>query len=161
MWLDFLQSKTFEVFQKYSLPRWIVFAMDNIAVILIFFFAYLLRYNFASAEINLNLVFIHSLIATSVYVIFSLIFHSYSGIIRHTTLTDITTLFIVTTSSLIVLISLSVIARVLDWGEKLTIPISVILIHYVSISVLLFFLRIIIKVIFLLPQAPENPRRRS
>jgi FlaA1/EpsC-like NDP-sugar epimerase len=36
----------------------------------------------------------------------------------------------------------------LGWGEKLTIPISVILIHYVTITVLLFFMRISVKVIF-------------
>jgi FlaA1/EpsC-like NDP-sugar epimerase len=147
-WMNLLQNKAFEVFQEFSLPKWMVFALDNFAVIMIFFFAYLLRYNFASAEINFNLVFIHSLIVASVYIIFSLIFHSYSGIIRHTTLTDITTLFIETTSSLILLISLSVISRILGWGEKLTIPISVILIHYVTITVLLFFMRISVKVIF-------------
>jgi FlaA1/EpsC-like NDP-sugar epimerase len=147
-WMKYLQIKTFEVFQRYSLPRWLVFAVDSFAVILVFFFAYLLRFNFASAEINLNHLFVHSMIASSVYLIFSLLLRSYSGIIRHTTLTDITTLFIVTTSSLAVLISLSVISRALSWGEYVTIPISVILIHYVSITVLLFFMRITIKVIF-------------
>jgi FlaA1/EpsC-like NDP-sugar epimerase len=147
-WMKYLQNKAFEVFQKYSLPRWIVFVVDNIAVILLFFFAYLLRYNFASAEINLDHVFIHSLIVSGVYIVFSFIFHSYAGIIRHTTLTDITNLFIVTTSSLGVLIGISVISRVLNWSQNLTIPISVILIHYVTITVFLFFIRIAVKVIF-------------
>ena len=147
-WMTPLQNKVFEIFQKYSLPRWVVFTFDTCAVILFFFFAYLLRYNFASWEINLNYVLTRSLIASSVYIILSLIFHSYSGIIRHTTLTDITNMFIVTTLSLIVLIILSIISRVLWWNEYLKIPISIILIHYVSITVFLFFSRITVKVIF-------------
>lgn len=133
---------------RYSLPRWLVFIFDNTAVFLIFVFAYFVRFNFASADIHLSGVIVHGAIASFVYLIFSILFRSYAGILRHTTLTDITLLFAVTTSSLTILIGISMVSRLLAWGYYLTVPISIILIHYVSITVFLFFSRIFVKMIF-------------
>jgi len=133
---------------RYSLPRWLVFIFDNTAVFLIFVFAYFVRFNFASADIHLSGVIVHGAIASFVYLIFSILFRSYAGILRHTTLTDITLLFAVTTSSLMILIGISMVSRLLAWGYYLTVPISIILIHYVSITVFLFFSRIFVKMIF-------------
>ena len=145
---NLLRQKTLRMFMRYSMPRGIVFLIDNSAVFLIFLFAYLVRYNFASAEIELNETIIQGLIATGVYLIFSLLFHSYAGILRHTTLTDITLLFAVTTLSMIVLTSISIISRLSGWNDYFVIPISVILIHYVTITVFLFFSRVFVKMIF-------------
>jgi len=133
---------------RYSLPRWLVFIFDNTAVFLMFVFAYFVRFNFASADIHLSGVIVHGAIASFVYLIFSILFRSYAGILRHTTLTDITLLFAVTTSSLMILIGISMVSRLLAWGYYLTVPISIILIHYVSITVFLFFSRIFVKMIF-------------
>jgi len=133
---------------RYSLPRWLVFIFDNTAVFLMFVFAYFVRFNFASADIHLSGVIVHGAIASFVYLIFSILFRSYAGILRHTTLTDITLLFAVTTSSLTILIGISMVSRLLAWGYYLTVPISIILIHYVSITVFLFFSRIFVKMIF-------------
>ena len=36
----------------------------------------------------------------------------------------------------------------MKWGEVFNIPISIILIHYVSITVFLFFVRVLIKLVF-------------
>ena len=145
---DITRKKALRIFLKYNLPRWIVFTVDNLLVFLIFLFAYLVRFNFASAEIIFGITFIHGLIVSAVYLLFSLIFRSYAGILRHTTLTDVTILFIYTTSSLSVLIGLSIISRLSGWNVYLAIPISVVLIHYVTITVALFFLRIAVKIIF-------------
>jgi len=143
-----MRQKALRIFMKYSLPRWMVFIFDNTAVFLMFVFAYFVRFNFASAEIHLSGVLIHGAIASFVYLIFAILFRSYAGILRHTTLTDITLLFAVTTTSLVVLITLSLLSIFLDWGYYLMIPLSVVLIHYVSITVFLFFSRIFVKMIF-------------
>ena len=136
------------LFRKYSLPRWSVFIFDNLAVFLIFLFAYLLRFNFASAQVNLQTAVIHGLITSGVYMMFSIIFRSYAGILRHTTLTDVTSIFIVTTASMVVLSVFSLTGRSFNWSGILQIPLSVILIHYVTITVFLFFFRVSIKIIF-------------
>ncbi len=147
-WLLYIREKILIFFSKYSVPRWMVFVMDNLAVFLGFLFAYLLRFNFEVSTIKLPLAINHALIALFIYAVFSLIFRSYSGLLRHTTLTDISLVFIVTTGSAISLLFLSLISRSLNWSIKLTVPISIILIHYVTITVFLFFLRVFVKVIF-------------
>lgn len=122
--------------------------VDNILVFLLFLFSYLVRLNFASEEINVLLSVVQGLIVFGVYVIFSLVFRSYAAILRHTTLTDVALLFIVTTSSLAVTIVISFISRYFDWSGYLMIPLSVILIHYVFVTVILFFIRLSVKIVF-------------
>jgi FlaA1/EpsC-like NDP-sugar epimerase len=146
--LLFLRERALEVFSKFSVPRWMVFTLDSLAVFLVFFIAYILRYNFNLHAISFPLAFNHAFVATGVYMIFSLVFRSYSGLIRHTTLTDIAYVFLVTTLSAVSLIALTFISRILNWGENFNIPVSIIVIHYVSISIFLFFVRIFIKLIF-------------
>lgn len=147
-WLLFVREKILNLFDKYSIPRWMVFVADSLAVFLVFLFAYLLRYNFDLAGINFSHAIFHGLIALSVFSAFGLLFRSYSGLLRHTTLTDISLVFIVTTVSTITLLFITLGARTYGWSYNLGIPISIILIHYVSITVVLFFERILVKVIF-------------
>jgi len=147
-WLNVLRERTINLFKRYSLPRWIVFTMDNVSVFVIFIFAYLLRYNFVPAEIRFDVLMVHGLIVTTIYSLFSLVFRSYSGLIRHTTLTDISLIFVVTSISAATLVLLSLISRLINPGAYLVIPLSVILIHYGAITVFLFFIRIFIKILF-------------
>jgi FlaA1/EpsC-like NDP-sugar epimerase len=147
-WVLFLRGKLFILFSKYSLPRWIVFMTDNLAVFLVFLFAYILRFNFVIDSINFSIALNQGLIVLLVYAIYSLLFHSYSGLLRHTTLTDISLVFIVTSISSFSLLFVTLGTRSFGWNRILEIPISIILIHYVSITVVLFFERVSIKVIF-------------
>jgi FlaA1/EpsC-like NDP-sugar epimerase len=148
-WLLFAREKILILFNKYSVPRWMVFVIDNLTVFLIFLFAYLLRFNFNIAAFNHTIAIDHGLIALFVYAVFSIIFRSYSGLLRHTTLTDITLVFIVTTLSSGSLLLITLGNRTYEWDNILMIPISIILIHYVSVTVLLFFIRVSVKVIFM------------
>lgn len=143
-----LRLKFSEIFHKYSVPRWMLFIHDTSAVFLTFLFAYLLRYNLIISDISWHLLIIHGLIALFVYTVFILIFRPYAGLIRHTTLTDISLVFVSTSSSAALLFSFSLIARLLKLDQNYVIPISIILIHYVLITVFLFFMRISVKVLF-------------
>jgi len=145
---DLLRRKVLKIFLRYNLPRGVVFTVDNILVFLLFLFSYLVRLNFASEEVNILLSIVQGLIVTGVYVVFSLVFKSYAAILRHTTLTDVAMLFTVTTTSLAVTIGLSYISRVFNWSGYLMIPLSVILIHYVFVTVILFFIRLSVKIVF-------------
>jgi FlaA1/EpsC-like NDP-sugar epimerase len=147
-WLLYVREKAQILFSRYSLPKWMLFVTDNLAVFLVFLLAYLLRFNFDIATINHSIAIYHGLIALFVYAVFSLIFRSYSGLLRHTTLTDISLVFIVTTLSSASLLLITLGTRSFSWDYHLEIPISIILIHYVTITVVLFFERVTVKVIF-------------
>ena len=119
-----------------------VFVTDNLAVFMVFLLAYILRFNFVLGSINFTMAVDQGMIVLIVYTFYSLIFHSYSGLLRHTTLTDISLVFIVTTISSVSLLFITLGTRTFGWNSILEIPMSIILIHYVSITVVLFFERV-------------------
>lgn len=143
-----LRSKTSEFFHKYSVPRWMLLIHDTIAVFVTFIIAYLLRYNLIPDSFQINLAIIHGLIALFVYTVFMLTFRSYAGLIRHTTLTDVTLVFVSTTVSAVVLVLISYGEHYFSLSEDLVIPVAILLIHYVLITVFLFFMRISVKMLF-------------
>ena len=159
-WILYIRKEMLNIFSKYSLPRWVIFVADNLAVFLFFHLAYLLRYNFSLSDLSPILVFNQALLATGVYALFGLVFRSSSGLLRHTTLTDIATVFIVTTCSAASLIVISLLSRMLNLSDVVTISYSVILIHYVAITVFLFFSRVFIKVLFRFASDVGNNKKR-
>lgn len=146
--MELIRSKASGFFSNFSVPRWMLFFHDTLAVFVTFLFAYLLRFNLIPSGIPVASAEFHGLITTLVYVIFMLIFRSYAGLIRHTTLTDISLVFVATSTSAVGLIFLSLIFRSVPLDPNLVVPISVILIHYVVITVFLFFMRISVKMLF-------------
>ncbi|MCK4749281.1 MAG: polysaccharide biosynthesis protein, partial [Bacteroidales bacterium] len=93
------------------------------------------------------------MLVVGVYCGFELVFRSFAGLIRHTTIRDIFNVFITTTSSLVVLILLVVLSWHYDWNGIIRIPLSIIVIHYISVNALLFFTRILIKMFYELVSA--------
>jgi FlaA1/EpsC-like NDP-sugar epimerase len=148
-WFLSLRQKMLDIFAKYSLPRWIVFAMDIVAVFLMFNFAYLLRFNLDVDQLPIPLAWEQSLLVVFVFGIWSVIFRSYAGLIRHTTLTDISLIFLVTTLSTGTLLLISYASRLI-WKNSLllNLPVSVVIINFVLITVFLFSVRVIIKILF-------------
>ena len=146
---EFLRKIISEIFRKHSMPRWMLFLHDTTAVFLTFLFAYLLRFNLAPGDFEMNHAIIHGLIALFVYTVFMLIFRSYAGLIRHTTLTDVSLVFVSATFSAFVLVLLSLGEKQLTINPHFVIPVSILLIHYVIISVYLFFTRIFAKMLFM------------
>lgn len=143
-----LQRSILSLFRRYSIPRWLVFSFDVLAVGAGFLFAYLLRFNFKANDFLISYAFIHSVIALIVYALFFLLFRSYSGLIRRTTLTDISLVFAATTVSAASLLIFSLIAAYFEFKREFILPISIILIHYGIITIFLFSLRLAIKLLF-------------
>ncbi len=104
---EWLRSMASDIFHRYSLPRWMLFLHDTTAVFTAFIFAYLLRYNLIAVNFPYDQAIIHGLIALLVYAVFIVIFRSYAGLIRHTTLTDVSLVFVSTSSATIFLMVLS------------------------------------------------------
>ena len=145
---EWSRLKVSDIFHRYSLPRWMLLFHDTGAVFIAFLFAYLLRFNLISVNFPLDQAIIHGLIALLVYSVFMVIFRSYTGLIRHTTLTDVSLVFVSTSSATIFLMGLSLSENLLNIDNRLVIPLSVILIHYMLITVYLFFSRIMVKMLF-------------
>ena len=159
-WVLQLRSRALNFFNRHSVPRWLVFLADLSVVFVAFLIAYFLRFNFVIPEDRIGIFMWQGLIATAVYAIFAVVFKSYSGLVRHTTLTDITLVFIVTTCSAAALIIFSMIGNWLHWADILAVPQSIILIHYVAVSVLLFVGRIFIKILFLFATGTSKNKKR-
>lgn len=107
--------------------------------------SHIFRFNLEPSAIDFETAFNQSLIVVGVYCGFELVFRSFAGIIRHTTIRDIFHIILATTSSLIVLIALTIVSRRIGWYALLNVPLSIILIHYVTINTVLFTTRILIK----------------
>ncbi len=147
-WNEILLEYVRRIFNRYSVPRWLVFIQDSVTVFVTFLFAYLLRFNFVLSAYDINQAVYHALLTLFVYTSFSLVFKSFSGLIRHTTIKDIFRVVSCNTFSLAVLISISLLSRNYNWNGILIIPISILVIHYGIISVILSLVRVLIKMTF-------------
>jgi FlaA1/EpsC-like NDP-sugar epimerase len=148
-WLvDFLSSRVKNLYKKHSVPRGIVFAIDSLAVYFVFLFAYLLRFNFDLSAFDLKTAFLQGLLALFFYALSSLFFKSYAGLIRYTTVADILKVFMSSTYAFVILLVISLISRKIYPDEILVIPVSIIIIHYFSITIWHFFVRINIQIVY-------------
>ncbi len=159
-WILYLRKKALDFFNSHSVPRWMVFISDALSVFLLFIIAYLLRFNFNIPDVRQEHILYQGLIVICVYSIFSLIFRSYSGLLRHATLTDVSLVFLVTTCSTIILLVSSFSIRLFSLGDFLAVPYSVIIIHYATVTVYLFTGRVFIKMIFRFATDTSANKRR-
>ena len=155
--LLFLRKRILDIFSKYYVPRWMVFIGDNLAVFMAFLIAYMLRFNFEIIALDILVAIKQGLFVLLVFSAFSILFRSYSGLIRHTTLTDILLVFKVTTLHSLTIILVTFFGRGYDWLILGHIPLSIILIHYVTITVVLVSSRILVKMLF---HSIVNPSRQ-
>lgn len=157
--LERFREKGISFYRKYSLPRWLVLFIDVLVVFTGFILACLLRYNFAFGSVSLTGVLNQALLSLGAYVLFMVIFQSYAGLIRHTTINDITSIFKANTSAFIFLLLLTGLGRNLSWNHVFIIPLSIVIIHYVLVTVAHSLIRIIIKLTFETLNAPRNSKK--
>jgi FlaA1/EpsC-like NDP-sugar epimerase len=143
-----LQAKVRRLYSRYSIPRGLVFALDNLAVFLVFIFAYLLRFNFELSGFEMAHALHQAILVLAIYMIASLLIRSYAGVIRYTTIEDIIKVFLSATWSFAVLLLITLLSRWIYRDENLVIPLSILIIHYISITLLLIFVRINIKLLY-------------
>ena len=138
-----------------------VLIIDLSVVFIAFFLAYLLRFNFVMGSVSLSKAGSQAFLTLGVYTLFMILFQSYSGLIRHTTIKDIYRIFLATTSAVLALIILSLAGREFSWKNVFIIPISILIIHYVVITVMLSFIRIIIKAVFESFKVSQNGKKNT
>ena len=146
--IEFIKNMVFKIFRDHSLPRWFVLLVDLVVVYFSFLIAYMLRFNFEIYTFDIARSFNQAYIVLIVYTFFMLIFKSYSGMIRHTTIRDTYKIIFTSIFALTVLISITLLTRKNEWKEVFNIPISILLIHSFSVTVLLFSFRVFIKMFY-------------
>jgi FlaA1/EpsC-like NDP-sugar epimerase len=146
--LTAFKEKIIRVFKNHSLPRWLVFILDSGTVFFSFLIAYMLRFNFEVSALNISTVFRQSYLVLFVYVVFILVFKSYSGMIRHTTIRDTYKIILTNFSALAVLFLVTFLSRKNEWSFLFNIPFSILLIHFGAVTILLFLFRVFVKLFY-------------
>ena len=122
--------------------------IDMSVVYFSFLIAYMLRFNFKVYSFEISVAFRQALIVLIVYTIFMLVFKSYSGMIRHTTIKDT-----YKTDSYNICItccpfSVTLLTRQNEWNSLYNIPLSILVIHSGAVTILLFFFRVFVKIFY-------------
>jgi FlaA1/EpsC-like NDP-sugar epimerase len=157
--IETFKLKLIKVFRNHSLPRWFVLLVDLAVVFLTFLFAYMLRYNMELYLFSMIFALKQSAVVFIVYMVAMLLFKSYSGLIRQTTIKDTFILAITNTSAFVILFVMTILSRRLDWDKLFGIPLSILVIHYGAVTVSLVFFRVFIKMFYIFVSVPGNVRK--
>ena len=157
--IEAIRGKIIKVFKNHSLPRWLVFLIDSGTVFFSFLIAYMLRYNFEVYTFEISTAFRQAFLVLVVYAIFILVFKSYAGMIRHTTIRDTYKIIVANFSALIVLFFVTYMSRKNDWIPVFNIPLSILLIHSGAVTILLFFFRVFVKIFYEFASSSSHDRK--
>ena len=143
------------IFEKKYTPRWIIFIIDIFISICSVTLAYLLRFNFQIPETNVPDLYFIIPFVVSVRIISFFIGHTYAGIIRFTSIKDTERIFwVILLGSIFFLIS-NVVSYYFITGAFI-IPISIVIIDFLTTFFMMTVLRLLIKTIY---SEIINPKR--
>lgn len=131
------------------LSSWTVLMLDVLTVGGAFILAYFIRFNFDYLQIDPFDVQIQILSTTSIYLFAFLFTGSYSGIVRHTGLSDVFRLLKATGLSLGILLTANFVLYFSGNENVFFMPYSVIVLHFLLSLFLLVGIRVIVKLLFL------------
>jgi FlaA1/EpsC-like NDP-sugar epimerase len=159
--INSLKYLIIQIFKNHSLPRWLVLIIDITAVFLTFLFAYMLRYNLEPYTFNLLLAIKQGLIVCVAYLGSMLIFKSYAGLIRQTTIKDTFIIAVTDTTAFIVLFVITICCREFEWNPFFNISLSILMIHYASLTISLIFFRVFIKMFYVFVSVPNSTKKNA
>jgi FlaA1/EpsC-like NDP-sugar epimerase len=130
------------------LSRWIVLAFDISTVFFTYLLACLVRFNFRIEDINASTVSSQIASIVFVYLVSFLLTRSFSGIIRHTGLTDAYKIFRTSGFAFLFLLSVNLLFNQIGLQSDYIVPLSTLVIHFLLTVLFLFGNRVIIKRIY-------------
>ncbi len=136
---------------KYSdrfVSKWIIFAGDILITAILFMFAYLIRFNFQLHGLYKFNALLQLPYALSVYLVGFLIWRPFSGIIRHTNLTDTVKIIKSISFAAFILAIATYFSQQTNPKYLTNVPFSIILIHYFLCAFFLINSRFLIKMMF-------------
>jgi FlaA1/EpsC-like NDP-sugar epimerase len=157
--LEILKGRIFRIFKNYSLPRWLVLLIDMGIVYFSFLIAYMLRYNFEVYTFEISKSFHQAFLVLGIYTFFMVVFKTYEGMIRHTTIRDTYKIIITSFAACGVLILCTLITRHKGWHPIYDIPMSILLIHSGAVTILLFFFRVFVKIFYQFALSTDRDRK--
>ncbi|ATA68454.1 polysaccharide biosynthesis protein [Capnocytophaga cynodegmi] len=140
------ERNTIDLSNLRYLPRWIVLIIDICLSIFSLFVSFYLLNGLEVKDSDNLLLYQKYLLIIGVNIVFMLVFRTYSGIIRHSTFTDLIKILLANVCTIFVLWLFNI-ANIIAVGDKLLLNIPLIL--YFAISfVLMSFFRLFVKEIF-------------
>lgn len=127
--------------------KWVVLVIDLILVYISFIFAYFVRFN-TTFDFDTGALIYQSPTILVVALLSFFVVGSYKGIIRHTGTRDVLNVFAATLLMVFVMLSFVIFSRIFHIFNLLTIPISVIIIHYFVNTFVLIVSRFIFKSLY-------------
>ncbi len=128
------------------ISRWIILFLDILFVIISFFIAYLLRFNFQTEALDRYNLGMQMLFITCFYLVSFLVYKPYSGIIRHTGFKDLENILRANVSAILAYFLFNVILEYLTSKESVFIaPRSIYLINFFIVTFLMTIVRFTIK----------------
>ena len=131
---------------KYA-SRWLVLAVDCILVLQTFVIAYFIRFNFSFNFAIKDFIYQQPLVLVLALVSF-LIIGSYKGVVRHTGVKDALNMMFAVSLLASFMVVLVLLNRQLAVFPTFTIPLSIIVIHYLLNVVVLISSRFVFKVLY-------------
>ncbi len=141
-------TKTLTRYSDNFVSRWLILAIDVFIVSCTYFLTYFILSNFEFDSVDWVRVIKNQPISILTYLVSFLMFKSYSGIIRHTSLADAVKIFKASTFGAIILFVISFITRSTNLLEFTYASYSVIIIHYLTSMSILVVSRFMIKLIY-------------
>jgi FlaA1/EpsC-like NDP-sugar epimerase len=143
-------TRFLRLYSNRFVSRWLVFAIDMVMVLFSFQLSMIIRHNFDLTDLNPQLMFEQSLVVFMVYGLGFIVFHSFSGVVRHTSVSDAVRILKATTlaTTALLFIHLGVYKYVGTLGSPFVIPVSVLIIQYVFATFLLVTSRFIFKAVY-------------
>lgn len=157
--INTFKYRLIQLFKKHSLPRWLVLVIDALFVFVCFIFAYFLRFNLELSAFSISHALNQAALVSLVYIMFMLILKSYSGLIRQTTVKDTFTIAVTNSTAFIVLFLLTLLSREFSWSRFFNIPLSILMIHFVMVTVAHMLFRISIKMFYVFVSIPTSHRQ--
>jgi|GEM_PF-10719 len=135
-------------FSSRYLSRWIILLFDMSILAPAYFLAYLLRFNFDFGSMLRSVHIFHLMLILPVFLFSFRTFKTYSGILRHSTTSDINRILSATTLSAVLIINFVFISRVLNFPELENLSFAVIIIMNLLVSAIIIFSRLTARFIF-------------
>jgi FlaA1/EpsC-like NDP-sugar epimerase len=157
--INALKYRTIQFFRKHSLPRWLVLFIDISAVFFTFLFAYLLRYNLELHDFSFSIAVLQAFLTCAAYLIFMILFKSYSGLIRQTTIKDTFVIAVTNTAAFTLLLIVTLLTRQINMYSIYNISYSILMIHYGTVTVTLIFFRVFIKMFYVYVSIPTSSKK--
>ena len=137
--------KTYLNFES-NAPKWIIFSIDLSIIAFSIVVSFFLRFNLEIPNTELSSLLNGFITVIIVRVFVSVLFKTYSGVIRHTNLQDLQRLYLASSLGTGILVLLNLISFFVV--DKYILPFSVIIIEYVVTFFLIASFRTVIRLIF-------------